>query len=192
MTSFATTLASTPSHVSQIHAIMVANQKTALDASVAAANGFLSIEFSLEYLTVMLKTTPPVIAISNSDGKEKVVGYALAVTKEVALSNEFLAEGIVYLESNGIYKGTQIKTLKYLVMGQICVADRFRGIGVVPVLYKTFAEEYRKRGYDVVCTEVARLNTRSFRAHQKAGWVVFGSMISAVGVTWDMILLDLR
>ncbi|KAI9329759.1 hypothetical protein BDR26DRAFT_872168 [Obelidium mucronatum] len=186
-------LASTQAHLVQIRQLMLANQKSNLNPGIAASDGFLSFEYSADLLSEMMRTTPPIIAASKSEDtpdKEIVVGYALAVTTETALKDEELAVPVRYLETQGFYQGTPIKSLKYLIMGQICVREGYRGQGVLAGMYKEFSRVYREKGFDVVVTEVAKTNERSMRAHQKAGWIVFDSMESK-GVAWDMILLDL-
>src|SRR5205807_1770175 len=55
------------------------------------------------------------------------------------------------------------------VMGQICVARRWRGQGVFDLLYRAHRDLLRSR-YDFVVTEVATRNLRSMRAHQRIGF----------------------
>ena len=55
------------------------------------------------------------------------------------------------------------------VMGQICIAEGYRGRGIFDGLYSAVADEYRDR-YDFTVTELATRNIRSLRAHARAGF----------------------
>jgi predicted GNAT superfamily acetyltransferase len=58
---------------------------------------------------------------------------------------------------------------RFYVMGQICVASRYRGRGVFDLLYGAHREHLRGR-FDSVVTEVATRNPRSLRAHGRVGF----------------------
>ncbi|KAJ3061587.1 hypothetical protein HDU98_002475 [Podochytrium sp. JEL0797] len=183
---FTTTTASTDAHLAQIHALMRRNMKSP-DRDIS--QGFLSVEYTPAYLKTMLETTPPVVALSATDST--VIGYALAVAKEVCLENPFLREAVEKVDAKATFEGVPLRDWKYIVMGQICVDEAYRGCGVVPAMYATFREVYKARGFELVETEVARLNLRSAQAHKKAGWVLVEEM-EIEGVIWDVIVLDLR
>jgi hypothetical protein len=76
-------------------------------------------------------------------------------------------------------------------MGQVCVAREHRGKGVVDGLYRTLAERYRDR-FDFTVTEVAARNTRSLRAHARAGFETLHVYPDATtGEEWHVVALDL-
>jgi hypothetical protein len=77
-------------------------------------------------------------------------------------------------------------------MGQICVAAGYRGTGIFDGLYRTMAEQYGDR-FDFTVTEVAARNTRSLRAHARAGFETLHVYRDATsGEQWHVIVLDLR
>jgi hypothetical protein len=80
---------------------------------------------------------------------------------------------------------------RWFVMGQICIAEGYRGLGIFDGLYRTMAVEYRDR-YDFTITEVAARNTRSLRAHARAGFQTLQLYADATtGEQWHVIVLDL-
>jgi GNAT superfamily N-acetyltransferase len=99
---------------------------------------------------------------------EKVVGYALAMTKRfrdkiTVLKSMFdLLDGLVV---NGLPLGDE----KYIVMGQICVDYDYRGKGIFQGMYHKYFEVY-KPVYQSIITEIAARNTRSLRAHLNIGF----------------------
>jgi hypothetical protein len=79
---------------------------------------------------------------------------------------------------------------RWFLMGQICVADGYRGLGVLDEMYRTMAAVYGQR-YDFTVTEVAARNTRSLRAHARAGFVTLHRYAdTTTGEYWHVIVLD--
>jgi GNAT superfamily N-acetyltransferase len=75
-------------------------------------------------------------------------------------------------------------------MGQICVASGYRGRGVFDGLYRAMADTYRDR-FDFTVTEVAERNTRSLRAHARAGFETLHVYHDpTAGERWHVIALD--
>jgi hypothetical protein len=75
-------------------------------------------------------------------------------------------------------------------MGQICIADGYRGRGIFDGLYRAMAGAYRDR-YDFTVTEVAARNTRSLRAHARAGFRTLQVYAdTTTGEEWHVIVLD--
>jgi ribosomal protein S18 acetylase RimI-like enzyme len=82
------------------------------------------------------------------------------------------------------YKGQLLKEVNYVVVGQLCVAEAFRGQGLVKRLY----DYYR----DCLASEyVAQANTRSLNAHKKSGFQVIDTLVYG-GIGWDIVLWDWR
>ena len=76
-------------------------------------------------------------------------------------------------------------------MGQICIAEGYRGIGIFDGLYRTMAETYGDR-FDFTVTEVAARNTRSLKAHARVGFQTLHTYRDATaGEDWQVIALDL-
>jgi hypothetical protein len=77
-------------------------------------------------------------------------------------------------------------------MGQICVAEGYRGTGIFDGLYRTLANTYRSV-YDFTVTEVAERNTRSRRAHGRVGFrSLYSYSDSVAGEVWHVIVLEFK
>ena len=86
------------------------------------------------------------------------------------------------------FEGESLEGVNYIVVGQLCVAKGYRGIGLVSQLYGRFREAMRDR-YRYAITDVARANRRSLEVHRKTGFQVIHS-ISFDGLEWDVLLWD--
>lgn len=76
-------------------------------------------------------------------------------------------------------------------MGQICVADGYRGQGVFDGLYAKMKETCR-RDYDLVITEIAERNARSIRAHERVGFQTLHTFSDEVAKEdWRVVVWDL-
>ena len=76
--------------------------------------------------------------------------------------------------------------LKYIVMGQICIAKEFRKMGIFKGLYN-YMEEQLSPKYNAVITEVDIKNTRSMRAHLNSGFS-FLKKYKADGHNWNLMI----
>jgi hypothetical protein len=80
--------------------------------------------------------------------------------------------------------------MKYYVMGQICVAENYRGQGVFDGLYQKHREKYSSQ-FDLLITEVSKRNTRSMKAHERVGFKTVHSFRDHTD-EWNIILWDWR
>ncbi|MEY4628474.1 MAG: hypothetical protein RLZZ595_800, partial [Bacteroidota bacterium] len=106
------------------------NLRKNIDADTAMSQGFLTAEYTLEYLKAMHDVSPSIIA---KDG-DKVVGYALVATKEVRNGHDLMADLFNVIDTK-TYKGQMLKEVNYVVVGQLCVGEGYRGQGLVKRLY---------------------------------------------------------
>jgi RimJ/RimL family protein N-acetyltransferase len=75
-------------------------------------------------------------------------------------------------------------------MGQVCVAEGYRGRGVFDGMYQKMKEVCRA-DYDFVITEIAERNTRSIRAHERVGFEILHTFSDAVaGEDWRVVVWD--
>lgn len=181
-----TTVASTD-EIRQIAALQAANLASALAAEAIATQGFVTVRHDVDVLERMNRTTPGIIA---KDGP-RVVGYALVMPREFASEVPILAPLFGMLEGLS-WNGVSLRDCpRWFVMGQICIAEGYRGRGIFDGLYRAMAGEYRDR-YDFTVTEVAARNTRSLRAHARAGFRPLQIYADATtGEEWHVIVLDL-
>ena len=180
-----TTVASSD-ELRQIAALQAANFTSALTAETIASQGFVTVRHDVDVLERMNRTAPAIIA---KDG-DRVVGYALVMPREFASDVPILAPLFRMLDTLS-WNGVSLRdSPRWFVMGQICIADGYRGRGIFDGLYRAMADAYRDR-YDFIVTEVAARNTRSLRAHARAG---FGTLRiypdSTTGEDWHVIVLD--
>lgn len=180
-----TTVAS-DDEIRQIADLQAANLASALSAETIASQGFVTVRHEADVLARMNGAAPGIIA----KDAERVVGYALVMPREFASDVPILAPLFQMLDALS-WNGVSLRdSPRWFVMGQICVADGYRGRGIVDGLYRAMAGAYRDR-YDFTVTEVAARNTRSLRAHARAGFRTLHVYPDATtGEDWHVIVLD--
>ena len=121
--------------------------------------GFVTVEHSLETLKSMNDVCGHIIAMD--DGQ--VVGYALCMHPEFSEDIEVLRPMFMEIET------ALNDDVRYMVMGQICVAKGHRNQGIFRKLYQTMKEKL-PMGFDTIVTEVDGKNKRSLDAHAAIGF----------------------
>ncbi|MGZ6124473.1 MAG: GNAT family N-acetyltransferase [Myxococcales bacterium] len=137
------------------------NLARSLGPEEIAAQGFVTVEHTLDVLRRMHAIAPSIVA---RDGEE-LAGYALVMPAECRAFVPILAPMFQRLESLRLFRE------RFYVMGQICVAHAWRGKGVFDLLYRAHRHHLRSF-YDCSITEVATRNRRSMRAHERVGFTV--------------------
>jgi len=138
-----------------------ANLARNLSAEEIAAQGFVTVEHTMDVLRRMHAIRPSIIATAG----EHLAGYELVMPVECRSFIPILEPMFERLATLGM------EGQRFYVMGQICVEKRWRGRGVFDLVY--FAHRrHLSSAYDFVVTEVAMRNTRSLRAHQRIGFEV--------------------
>jgi ribosomal protein S18 acetylase RimI-like enzyme len=180
------TTVSTLEEVLQILDLQEKNLASSLSADTMERQGFLTVRHDPAVLEHMNEAAPAVIA-KNGD---QLAGYALVMPREFAADVPILQpmfemlDGLVW---NGI---TLRNNPRWFVMGQICVAEAYRGMGVFDGLYLKMKEVYRPQ-YDFTVTEVAERNTRSMRAHERVGFQTLHIYPDeTTGEVWRVIVLE--
>lgn len=121
---------------------------------------------TLDILRRMHALAPSLVA-RDPDGL--VVGYALVMFREARALLPVLDPMFAEIERLPMGALTGAADPRWYVMGQIAVAPSHRGSGVFDALYAGHRELYGDR-YDLVFTEVATRNARSWRAHERVGF----------------------
>jgi hypothetical protein len=180
------TTVSTADEVSEILELQVRNHPSALTAETIASDGFVTVRHDMSVLGRMNVVTPAVIAKAGA----RVVGYALVMPREFAAGVPILCPLFDRLDTLS-WKGVPLRSNpRWFVMGQICIADGYRGIGIFDGLYRAMAETYSDR-FDFTVTEVAARNPRSLRAHARVGFRPVQVYPDATtGEEWHVIALD--
>jgi len=157
-------IAESEEHLSQILDLQNANHRENLSSELKKRNGFVTVKHDLELLKKMKNCAQQIVALENN----QVVGYALAMHNELKNAVPVLMPMFDVFE--GIeYENSTLEKLNYYVMGQICVAEAYRGKGVFKALYEKHKEVYAPH-HDLCITEVSSSNPRSMRAHEKVGF----------------------
>jgi len=162
----------------QILSLQRENLARNLGAQEIAAQGFVTVEHSLDVLKRMHAISPSIIA---RDG-DALAGYALVMPVECRSFIPILEPMFQRLESLGLFRE------RFYVMGQICVARAWRGQGVFDLLYRAHRDNLRS-SYDCSVTEVATRNTRSMRAHARVGFAVIDRYRDATD-EWALLRWD--
>ena len=180
------TTVSTADEVFEILDLQARNHPAVLTPETMAREGFVTVRHDPSVLRRMNVVTPAVIAKAGS----RVVGYALVMPREFAADVPILRplfDRLDALSWNGVPLGGNPR---WFVMGQICIADAYRGAGIFDGLYRTMAETYGDR-FDFTVTEVAARNPRSLRAHARAGFRPLHVYSDATtGEEWHVIALE--
>lgn len=150
--------------VGQILELQAQNLAASLTPEVIASQGFVTVKHDPEVLLEMNRAYPSVIAKAG----DALAGYCLVMPREFAPKVPILAPMFRMLDTLS-WQGRSLRESRWFVMGQVCVAEAFRGQGVFDGMYRKLREVCR-RDFDFVVTEVAERNTRSMRAHQRVGF----------------------
>lgn len=174
------------SDVPKILELQAQNLPAALTPEVMASQGFVTVRHEPAVLRRMNAAAPAIVA-RNGD---RVVGYALVMPREFAAEVPILRPLFDVLETL-TWRGAALRdNPRWFLMGQVCVSDGYRGMGVFDALYRTMADSYRDR-FDFTVTEVAARNTRSLRAHARVGFQTLHVYPDATtGEEWHVVALD--
>jgi L-amino acid N-acyltransferase YncA len=156
-----------------------------ISAEEAAQQGFVTAEYTLEFLEEMHKASPAIIAKK----EEEIIGYALVVLRNEALQHPLLLDLVQHVDKC-IYQGKMLENEKYVIVGQLCVAKNYRGKGLSQQLYQKFKACY-SANYSYCITDVARANKPSLATHHKIGFKTIESL-NYENIVWDIVLWDWR
>jgi ribosomal protein S18 acetylase RimI-like enzyme len=167
-----------------IKALQTANQRKNLDLAEAEAEGFVTAIYTLDFLRAMNDACPSIIA---KDG-DLVVGYALVAQKSDLTKGHELLKGLIDAIDAVQYDGKPLSESNYVLVGQLCVAKGYRGMGLAGKMYAAFRAALHDQ-YAYLITDVASDNPRSVRAHLKVGFKVV-DRVSHDGVEFQIIVWD--
>ena len=146
--------------------------------------GFLTVTHSLDVLKKMQAEAPNIII----KDKNKIVGYALAMTKKSKSDIPVLIPMFETFDKIK-HKGKLVSDYNYIVMGQVCIDKKYRGQGLFDGGYETF-KNYFKNDYDFAITEIATKNERSRAAHKRVGFEEIHKYKDPENVEWNIVVLD--
>lgn len=153
-----------------------------------ATEGFVTNTYTLDFFSKMHNACPSIVAVDPSKG-DLVVGYALAITKEIAFHHEFMDIFKNHLDQQK-YNGRALGQCNYLMMGQVCVAKSHRGRGVFALMFAEYKKQYSSV-YEYLITDISEHNPRSLRAHLKVGFEILEKRVADSEV-WLTVIWDWR
>ncbi len=149
------------SELEQILALQKKNLPDALSPELMHSEGFLTIKHDMDLLSKMNSRCPHSIAVHDY----KVIGYALSMHPDFGESIDILKPMFRKIRE-------QISSdIRFVVMGQVCIARTFRRKGIFKGLYD-FMRDRLKNEFDWIITEVDMKNQRSLQAHLNSGFSI--------------------
>ncbi|MFD2571660.1 GNAT family N-acetyltransferase [Spirosoma soli] len=166
-----------------ILALQQRNLRKNLPIDVQTDQGFVTVEHNPVVLLRMNQDAPSIIA---KDG-EIVVGYALTMLPEFRADVPELLPLFDSIDQLH-YDGKPLLDYSYYVMGQVCVADGYRGQQLFDRMYEQHRATYSDR-YQLLVTDISERNTRSMRAHKRIGFEPLHSFHDpALDETWVVVV----
>ncbi len=172
-----------PTEIPSLLALQKANLKSNLTSQEALEQGFLTFPYSSREVSRMMHDMSQPIAKAG----EKLAAYALASSKEACLETKLLRPAIELCDTL-VFNGKSFREVHYYMMGQICIGEEFRGMGIFDALYDMHRILFSKE-YTCVVTEISNLNARSLKAHQRIGFEVIHSY-SDGETDWQLVVWD--
>jgi L-amino acid N-acyltransferase YncA len=176
------TQVATPSHIEQILRLQAENLASVLDAQTIAEQGFVTVQHDPEVLRQMNQRFPSVVALD----QDRVVGYCLVMLQEFADKVPVLIPMFELLRTLE-WAGKPLSAYRWFVMGQVCIAKTHRGQGIFDGLNRHL-QQVCAPYFDCIVTEVALRNTRSLRAHERAGWALIHEYQDVNSAEWWRVI----
>lgn len=147
-----------------ISALNTLNHKAFLTQDVIQSQGFVTWAYPVALLEKMAAYAPSVIC---TDG-DNLAGYALTAPLDCAAVHPELAQ---LLEKMKVvqFQGQPLSAYRHYIMGQLCVAEAYRGMGVVEMMYEFHRKQFYPR-YEMMALTISTANTRSIRVHERIGF----------------------
>ena len=176
--------AETRKDLESILALQQLNLPSVLNEDEILEQGFVSVEHSLLLLRLLNAPDAHIIAKDNHE----LVGYTLVMNSNHRKAIPMLVPMFEKIDQLKL-KGRSLNN-NYVVMGQVCIAKAYRGIGVFSGLY-THMIKVLSHKFQFLITEVSTKNQRSIRAHEKFGFTSLLIYTDADGVEWSILILDM-
>ncbi|CAN5289420.1 hypothetical protein BH20BAC1_BH20BAC1_05610 [soil metagenome] len=146
--------------------------------------GFVTVIHDYETLKKMNNIEPSIIAKKD----DLVIGYLLAMTKKSKNDIPVLIPMFNVFE-NIHYNSRKISAYNYLVVGQVCIAQEWRGQGILDDCYAAYRKHFCKK-YDFAITEIQTKNQRSVKAYLRVGFSIIHSYEDENHDGWEIVLWD--
>ena len=177
------TTATHDDHLRQILELQARNVPERLSAEELRQQGFVTVRHDLELLRRMNDREPHAIALAG----DELAGYALVMTPHFRQEIEVLRSMFDRIDRQN-WLGESLREVPYCIMGQICVAKKYRGRGVVDGLYAHLNDRLAARGYRYLITLIAERNPRSLRVHERVGFQLLQRYVGETGEDWHLVI----
>jgi ribosomal protein S18 acetylase RimI-like enzyme len=178
-----TKLVTSEQEFSGIMELSKANLVSSLSQEVRAREGFVTWVYTTEALKAIHAVIPSVVVKE----EDTVVAYALSLSPACIEIYPPMA-GTDKKVSVIPYKGIPLGQQRVYYCGQICVAESYRGQGLVNMLYQFHRQQFSAQ-FDRLVTEISTANSRSLKAHEKVGFRIIETHIDEMD-EWDIVLWD--
>jgi predicted GNAT family N-acyltransferase len=149
------------------------------------AEGFVTVEHDEALLWSMNHPFPHVIA----EVGDRIVGYTLVM--EQKWRHRIAVLFSMFEQIDQVLETQNSLGSNYFVMGQVCVAEDYRGKGVFRGLYDQLKKSMSPH-FELCITEIALENQRSLEAHLAVGFEEFHRHRDETGVDWVLVQQDYR
>jgi ribosomal protein S18 acetylase RimI-like enzyme len=178
-----TTFAKTNDDLESILELQAINHVHNLTQEEKNTNGFVTVKHDFDLLKSMSKAALQIIAKDN----DKVIAYALVMLPEFRNKIPVLMPMFDMIDELE-YQNKKIALARYYVMGQICIAETHRGMGIFDELYQMHKKVLSK-DFDYCITEVSVNNIGSMKAHTRVGFKTIKTYQDETD-TWNIMLWD--
>ncbi len=168
------------------------NLKKNLDEQTIDSQGFVSFVYTPDVIKGMMENEPQIVAKVG----DLIIGYALTTSlhfgQTIPLMQPLIEKSreLSYKDISSSHGIRPLNMLKYYIMGQVCVRNGYRGMGVFDALYQGH-KQYLSPQYDCVITEIATENKRSLAAHRRVGFTTIHEYYDNISQkTWEIVLWD--
>jgi len=176
------TTSKTDKDLLQILALQKSNLPASLSSEQIASQGFVTVSHSLDDLRKMNDIEQHIIARDDV----QVVAYLLAMTPLSKADIPVLVP-MFDMFDHIIFGDRKISEQRYIVVGQVCVADGYRGRGILDSCYTAYKTHFEGK-YDFAITEISKRNPRSLNAHKRIGFDTIHEYTAPDGETWCIVL----
>jgi len=176
------TTAKTENDLYQILELQKQNLAAQLSPKQMNSQGFVTVSHSFEVLKKMNDIEAHVIAKDN----DRVVAYLLAMTARSRFDIPILLPMFEMFEEVE-YDNRKIADYRYMVVGQVCVAESYRGRGIFDACYAAYRDHFKDK-YEFAITEIAIRNQRSVNAHKRVGFESIHQYNAPDGEAWSIVV----
>lgn len=148
-------------------------------------DGFVTVHHSLGLLLQMHSKAKSVIARCGG----MLAGYCLAMPESFRNAIPVLVPMFEEMDALN-FKGEPLSG-NYIVSGQVCVDEKFRGKRIFDKLYAFYQDTYKGK-YKYLLTEISERNQRSLKAHQRIGFETIHKYQAPDGEVWEIVLWNWR